>query len=60
MFTILVVTMVGYSAVFRIQEPKVFKVDHPFIVVIQDNVDRQQQILFYGRIAEPKQKPFLF
>ncbi|MBF0570520.1 MAG: serpin family protein [Candidatus Omnitrophica bacterium] len=35
-------------------EPKIFRADHPFIFIIQDN--RTKQILFMGRVNDPREK----
>ena len=44
--------VVGRSAVPRVEEPVVFRADHPFTFLLRDN--RSGAILFAGRVINPK------
>ena len=35
-------------------EPKIFRADHPFIFIIQEN--KKGHILFMGRVTDPREK----
>jgi serpin B len=43
---------VGLAEVVRLDNPKVFKADHPFVIVVRHNATGH--ILFMGRVANPK------
>jgi serpin B len=38
-------------ALIRVQEPAIFRADHPFVFMIRDN--RSGSILFVGRVTNP-------
>lgn len=48
------VTMAVAGAIMAPFQPKVFRADHPFIFVIQDN--KTGHILFMGRVSDPRGK----
>ena len=45
-------TGIVMASLGRPKEPVHFKVDHPFIFIIQD--DRSDSILFMGRVMDPR------
>jgi len=48
------VTMAVAGSIMVATQPKIFRADHPFIFVIQD--DQTGHILFMGRVSDPREK----